>query len=58
MSIVDRTQDIVVPYSLDKTFEAMEKILPKLKDFKIDRVDDKIKIIYLKTMGTVLIVLR
>jgi len=47
MAIVDRTQDILVPYSLDNTFEALKKALQKLGEFKVKRFDENTKTVYL-----------
>ncbi|MCL2860393.1 MAG: hypothetical protein FWF46_07590 [Oscillospiraceae bacterium] len=48
MSLVDHNQDVSVPYSIDDTFDALKKALANIKQFKVDRVDDIMKIIYAK----------
>ena len=34
MSIVDHNQDIIVPYSIEDTFEALKKAVPNLPPIK------------------------
>lgn len=48
MSLVDHTQDIVVPFSLSDVYDALKKALPKLQGFTIDHYDDLTKTAYLK----------
>ncbi len=49
MSIVDRKQNIIVPYSLDDIFEALKRVIPEIKDFKASRFDEDTKTVHLKT---------
>ena len=49
MALADRTQDLVVPYSIDNTFEALKKALPPLSEYKlkVDGFDENTKTAYI-----------
>jgi len=49
MALADRTKDIVIPYTIDGTFEALKKAVFGLKGFKINGFDEKEKTVYLST---------
>jgi len=44
MALADRTKEIVVPYSLDCTFEALKKTMPKLGALKVNGFDEDLKL--------------
>jgi len=48
MTQFDSTREITVPFSLEDTFDALRKAIPKISNFKIDRIDEITKTVHIK----------
>ncbi len=48
MGLVDHTQSFQVSFSVEDTFDALKKAINSLDGFKIDKIDEMLKTIYLK----------
>lgn len=48
MSIVDHTSDVLVPYSVNDTYDALKKAVKSMPGFAVDRFDDVMRTVYLK----------